>query len=64
MVVNNMNMDMVMEQQIQNFFARGGTITKCPPRKAKGSKILRTKHLGRTCTTDDRIPGFRMAKSG
>jgi len=58
-----MNMDMYMEQQIQNFFARGGTITKCPPRKAKGTKIPRTKHLGRTCTTDDRIPGFRMAKS-
>lgn len=62
MVVNNMSI--VMEQQIQNFFARGGTITICPPRKAKGTKIPRTKHLGRTCTTDDRIPGFRMAKSG
>ena len=53
-----------MEQEIQNFFARGGTIIKCPTRKAKGSKIPRTKHLGRTSTTDDRIPGFRMAKSG
>ena len=62
MVVNNM--DMVMEQQIQNFFARGGTIIKCPTRKAKGSKLkFRSKHLGRTCTTDDKIPGFRMAKS-
>ena len=60
MIVNNM----YMEQEIQNFFARGGTIIKCPPRKAKGSKIPRTKHLGRTSTTDDRIPGFRMAKSG
>ena len=63
MVVNNMSI--VMEQQIQNFFARGGTITICPPRKAKGSKqTFTSKHLGRTCTTDDRIPGFRMAKSG
>lgn len=55
---------MYIEQQIQNFFARGRIITKCPPRKAKGSKLkFRSKHLGRTCTTDDKIPGFRMAKS-
>ena len=57
-------MDMIVEQEIQNFFARGGTFTICPPRKAKGSKLkFRSKHLGRTCTTDDRIPGFRMAKN-
>lgn len=56
-------MNMYMEQEIQNFFASGGTITKCPPRKAKGTKISRTKHLGRTCTTDSKIPGFRMAKN-
>jgi hypothetical protein len=53
-----------MEQAIQNFFARGGTVTKCPTRKAKGSKqTFTSKHLGRTCTTDDRIPGWRMPKN-
>ena len=54
----------ITDQEIQNFFARGGTITKCPTRKAKGSKLaFRSKHLGRTATVDERIPGWRMPKN-
>lgn len=52
-----------MEQEIKNFLARGGTVTICPTRRAKGSKIVSTKHLGRTRTTDSKIPGWRMPKN-
>ena len=52
-----------MEQAKLDFFARGGTVTICPTRKAKGTKIVSTKHLGRTRTTCSKIPGWRMPKN-